>query len=53
MREWRNRSTTLELGTTWRSVDSYTLLPLYPRGKRPQYQSGFYGGEKNLAPDRN
>jgi hypothetical protein len=50
----------IDLGTSWRSVVSFTPLLLYPRGKSPQYpldrrlggpqyRSGRRGGEKNLA----
>jgi hypothetical protein len=38
MGEWMYRSTSfLDLGTGWRWVDSFTSLPLYPRGKSPRY----------------
>jgi hypothetical protein len=37
MREWRYRSTFLDLGTSWRSVATFTLLPIYPQGNRPRY----------------
>jgi hypothetical protein len=30
MEEWRCSSTILDLGTIWRLVVSFTLLPLYP-----------------------
>jgi hypothetical protein len=30
--EWKYGSAILDLGTTWRSVVSYTTWPLYPRG---------------------
>jgi hypothetical protein len=49
----------LDLGTSWRWVVRFTLLPLYPRGKSPRYpldrrlgapqnQSGQRGEEKIL-----
>jgi hypothetical protein len=38
MKTWRYDSTILNLGTNWRWVVSFTSLPLYPRGKSPQYQ---------------
>jgi hypothetical protein len=59
MGEWRYSSTFLDLGTRWRSVVSFTSLPLYRRRKnlrdplerrlgRSQSRSGRCGGEKNL-----
>jgi hypothetical protein len=61
MGEWRYSSTILDLGTRWKRVVSFTLPPLYPRGKRPPYplhrrlggpqsQSRHCGQGKNLAP---
>jgi hypothetical protein len=58
--EWSYSSTSLDLGTRWRWVVSFTLLPLYPRGKSarhpyytklggPQNRSRNCGEEKNLA----
>jgi hypothetical protein len=35
--EWRYSSISLNLGTRWRWVVSFTPLPLYPQGKRPRY----------------
>jgi hypothetical protein len=37
MEEWRYSYTILDLGTGWRLVVSFTLLPLSPRGNRPRY----------------
>jgi hypothetical protein len=48
----------LDLGTSWRTVVSFTPLPLYPQGKNPKYplhrrlggpqnRSGLGGEEKN------
>jgi hypothetical protein len=60
MGKWSHSSTFIDLGTRWRWVVSFTLLPLYPRGKGrrysldrrlggPQSRSGRWGEEKNLA----
>jgi hypothetical protein len=35
MGEWRYSSTILDLSIRWRSVVSFTLQSLYPRGKAP------------------
>jgi hypothetical protein len=59
--EWRYSSTTLDHGTWWRWVVSFTPRPLYARRRsprypldrrlgRPQSRSGRRGGEKNLLP---
>jgi hypothetical protein len=37
MCEWRYSSTILDFGTRWRAVDSFTLWPLYARGKSSRY----------------
>jgi hypothetical protein len=61
MGEWRYSSTILGLGTRWRWVVSFTLMPLYlgetvpryPLDKRlggPQSRSGRCGAEKNIFP---
>jgi hypothetical protein len=58
--EWGYSSTILDLGTRWRWLVSFTLLPLYPRGKSPRHpldrrlggrqsRCGCCGEEKNLA----
>jgi hypothetical protein len=60
MEEWRYSSTILDLGIRWRWVVSFTLEPLYPRGKSarypldmrlsgPQGRSGRCGEGKNLT----
>jgi hypothetical protein len=38
MGEWRYSSIILGLGTRWRSVISFTPLPLYPQAFHPRYQ---------------
>jgi hypothetical protein len=51
----------IDIGTCWRWVVSFTLRPLYPRGKSPRYAldrrlgglqnlSGLHGEDKILAP---
>jgi hypothetical protein len=37
MVEWECSSTILDLGATWRLVVIFKPLPLYRRGKSPQY----------------
>jgi hypothetical protein len=40
----------LHLGTSWRLVVSFTVLPLYPWGKSPRNLSGRYGEDKIFHP---
>jgi hypothetical protein len=59
--KWRHSSTILDLGTRWRWVVSFTLLPPYSRWMNRRYllsrrlgglesRSWSFGEEKNLAP---
>jgi hypothetical protein len=52
MGEWRYSSTILDLGIIWRWVVSFTLLPLYLRGKSPRYTLDWRPGGPQSRPGR-
>jgi hypothetical protein len=50
MGEWMLYPRFLDLGTSWRWVVSFTLLPLYPKKKRaPLYSLGRLGGPQSRS----